>query len=218
MSAYSHSLTDNTIIMSSPAAAAAEKVSKFYTPKSLYFEKERRKTFIDWPIPHIISPDDLAANGFYYLRQKDYVCCIFCDGMLYDWKKGNIVKLEHENHFPHCSVLKPVGNVPLGNIPLSCSKILDKLPIKGEENPMDLPRDLYLYIRPISFDSVPQKQLDDLNTNRHNICDSNSLDSRIQSFTNKLFQQWPENAVGISAEKMARAGFLYIGKKNFFVC
>ena len=78
--------------------------------------------------------------------------------------------------------------VPLGNIPLLCSKILDKLPLKGEENPMDLPRDFYLFFRQISVDNVPEKQIKDLNTNHHTF-NSNSLDFRIQSFANKPLQQ-----------------------------
>ena len=193
------------------SASSDEKISKFYSPKSLYFEKERRKTFIDWPIPHnIISPEDLASNGFYYLREKDYVCCIFCNGMLGDWKLGDIVQWEHEKHFPNCRFLKPLGDNPLGNIPLWCSNILDKLPIKGEENPIYLPDDLYIFFG----NSSMLEQIEEMNNgNIKKFQDYISLKSRMESFTNQPMpaQQWP---VGISVEKMATAGFFYIGKKK----
>ena len=96
---------------------------------SLYYEKERRKTFIEWPFPDIVSPDDLAKDGFYYLREKDLVACVFCRGILGAWEAGDDVRKEHKKHHPVCAY---VNDYPVGNVTLRQSQILGERVVKGE--------------------------------------------------------------------------------------
>ena len=102
---------------------------------SLYYETKRLETFIDWPIPWL-SPRDLAADGFYYLRREDHCACIFCRGIVGTWEVGDVPREEHSKHFPLCPFIqgKPVGNVPWAQ----CA-ILEGLCQDGEEPPMVSP-------------------------------------------------------------------------------
>ena len=38
----------------------------FSFKKSLFYEKERIDSFVEWPIPHIIDPKNLAKNVFFF--------------------------------------------------------------------------------------------------------------------------------------------------------
>ena len=104
---------------------------KFLSYDSLKYEKERLHTFIEWPI-HWISPEQLAADGFYYLREHDNCACIFCNGIVGGWEKEDTVRGEHKKHFPNCPFI--TGRA-VGNLPLSHSAILDKLVLDREESP-----------------------------------------------------------------------------------
>ena len=98
-----------------------------FTPDNtgLKYEKNRLMTFIDWPIADVISPADLAKEGFYYLRRSDHVACGFCQIILQSWTDGDDVKIEHEKYSPKC---RRVGNVTLNQ-----SIILDTL--KQQQQP-----------------------------------------------------------------------------------
>ena len=97
---------------------------KFVSFDSLRYEKERLNTFIEWPLPWL-SPEDLVAEGFYYIRVSDCCACIFCRGIIGAWAKGDIPREEHKQHFPKCPFNQGYA---VGNVPLSHSAILDKLP------------------------------------------------------------------------------------------
>lgn len=62
------------------------------------------KTFqtAHFPKSHIISPVELANNGFEYTGIGDRVRCVYCHGMLDDWQPGDSVEKEHRRHFPYC--------------------------------------------------------------------------------------------------------------------
>ncbi|XP_014770937.1 E3 ubiquitin-protein ligase XIAP isoform X2 [Octopus bimaculoides] len=62
------------------------------------------KTFqtAHFPKSHIISPIELAKNGFEYTGIGDRVRCVYCQGMLDDWQLGDSVEKEHRRHFPYC--------------------------------------------------------------------------------------------------------------------
>lgn len=105
---------------------------KFASYDSLKYEKNRLETFIEWPIP-MLSPRDLAANGFYYLRREDHCACIFCRGIIGAWEIGDYPNFEHNRHFPDCPFLR---GEPVGNVDMECCYILDKLPLPGEESPI----------------------------------------------------------------------------------
>lgn len=109
---------------------------KFLSYDSLRYERERLQTFIDWNIQWL-SPADLAADGFYYLRTHDHCACVFCRGIVGAWDVGDTPRGEHQRHFPHCPFIRGQA---VGNVPTSLSEILDRLPLDGEECPIPPPR------------------------------------------------------------------------------
>lgn len=77
---------------------------------SLMFEGVRLQSFIDWPIPHIITPECLARAGFYYLKQRDKTKCAFCNGIVESWQLGDDADKEHKRYFPDCAFVRTVIN------------------------------------------------------------------------------------------------------------
>lgn len=65
-------------------------------------EKERIKTFVDWPMYMRPTSEELAGAGFYYLGTADRVCCFCCGVTLRNWKLTDTAIMEHQRHAPHC--------------------------------------------------------------------------------------------------------------------
>ena len=107
-------------------------IRKVFLDNKIYHEDDRRDTFIEWPI-EFIKPEDLAANGFFYLRQYDDVECNFCNGILGDWEEGQIPEVRHKETYPHCKFIR---GLPVGNIPSHPGKIIII-------NPMDIQTEIY---------------------------------------------------------------------------
>ena len=105
---------------------------KFLSYDSLRYEKERLNTFIEWPIPWI-SPHNLAADGYYYLRTEDNCACVFCRGIIGMWDDSDTPRGEHQKHCPYCPFIR---GQPVGNVPMAQCIILDKLRLDGEECPI----------------------------------------------------------------------------------
>ena len=99
--------------------------------RNLCFEKERLDTFVEWPIA-FINPKELAACGFYYLRESDHVACIFCRVIVGSWEIGDTPQTEHKKHSPDCEF---ITGKPSYNVNLSQSLILDNLVRKNEDFP-----------------------------------------------------------------------------------
>ncbi|XP_052243809.1 baculoviral IAP repeat-containing protein 3-like isoform X1 [Dreissena polymorpha] len=85
----------------------------------LRFERNRLKTFKDWPSTCPISAGELAKQGFQYTGIGDRVQCIFCKGVLRNWVEGDRPHIEHRKHFPCCPL---VLGLRIGNIPLPLSQ------------------------------------------------------------------------------------------------
>ncbi|CAK9831205.1 Death-associated inhibitor of apoptosis 2 [Anthophora retusa] len=64
---------------------------------------QRLQTFANWPITSIVSPEELARAGFYYLQQADEVKCVYCGGILTNWKSQDNPDRKHRENFPHCN-------------------------------------------------------------------------------------------------------------------
>ncbi|XP_065347242.1 baculoviral IAP repeat-containing protein 7-B-like isoform X2 [Cloeon dipterum] len=77
-------------------------------------ESERLASYRGWSSPHV-TPEALARNGLYYLREGDKVACAFCSVQIYNWKAGDDPIREHRGFSPNCPLLMGymVGNVPL---------------------------------------------------------------------------------------------------------
>ncbi|KAJ8678631.1 hypothetical protein QAD02_014418 [Eretmocerus hayati] len=86
----------------------------------------RLKTFENWPIPAVVSPERLARSGFYYLQQTDMVECVYCQGVVLRWEPGDDPDREHRIHFPNCDFYSKgetdedlsAEKVELGNVKL----------------------------------------------------------------------------------------------------
>lgn len=89
----------------------------------LDYEKFRLESFIDWP-HEWLSPLELAAEGFYYTGNKDFVRCAFCTGLLGKFRKGDISKELHKHSFPNCSMVRGKAT----NTSIRLRSILDILP------------------------------------------------------------------------------------------
>ncbi|XP_059489798.1 death-associated inhibitor of apoptosis 2-like [Neocloeon triangulifer] len=77
-------------------------------------ESERLASYRGWSSPHV-TPEALARNGLYYLREGDKVACAFCSVQMFNWKAGDNPLIEHRNFSPNCPLLMGylVGNVSL---------------------------------------------------------------------------------------------------------
>lgn len=62
----------------------------------------RLNTFVNWPVPNIISPEVLAKAGFYSLQRADKVSCAYCNTILLCWKEGDDPRSEHRRLSPQC--------------------------------------------------------------------------------------------------------------------
>nr|XP_006812129.1 PREDICTED: baculoviral IAP repeat-containing protein 2-like [Saccoglossus kowalevskii] len=85
--------------------------------QKFHMESERLKSFNNFPQNSPMKPEELARAGFYYLGYADTVQCFICNGMLNNWRDGDIAMVEHRDHFPMCHFILgvDVGNVPLRN-------------------------------------------------------------------------------------------------------
>nr|BDT63168.1 MAG: inhibitor of apoptosis protein [Hemigrapsus takanoi nimavirus] len=68
-----------------------------------------------WSAAADITPEELAKDGFYFLKKDDHCACIFCRGILGAWEEGDTVRGEHQKHFSRCPFIngEPVGNIPM---------------------------------------------------------------------------------------------------------
>ena len=81
--------------------------------RKLKSEAARFRTFFTWTNPSQ-RPAQLAKAGFYYFNDGDKVQCVFCLGILGQWKAGEDPAHEHRTHFPRCPFMlgDRVGNIP----------------------------------------------------------------------------------------------------------
>ena len=175
---------------------------KFLCFESLYYEKARLETFIDWPIPWIY-PEELAAAGFYYLRTRDHCACVYCFGIIGDWEEEDTPLTEHKRHFPHCPFLKGMA---VGNIPMEICHILDKLPLDGEECPIIPPARSKTNLSQSENTTGLRSHYGPMKN------DYITLESRYKSFG-----RWPERVVQ-QPRDMATAGFYYYGVGDHVRC
>ncbi len=66
-----------------------------------------------WPIK-FIKVEDLAREGFYCIRDRDMVQCVFCHLVIGEFVFGDVVRTEHEKYSPSCRFIRgeQVGNQP----------------------------------------------------------------------------------------------------------
>lgn len=105
--------------------------------------QQRLNSFKNWKNPNV-KIEDLSKNGFYFLKDFDFVKCFYCDIILGNWQKGVNVSSEHFKFSPTCKVFSEyykidpdlkckiclnnyieIINFPCGHLCLceSCSKV-----------------------------------------------------------------------------------------------
>ena len=105
---------------------------KFVSYDSLKYEQVRLETFGEWPHSWL-NPADLAANGFFYMKQEeDHCMCVFCPLIVGKWAIGDSPSSKHRHYMPQCPF---INGKAVGNIPMNQCKILDTLPLFGEDYP-----------------------------------------------------------------------------------
>lgn len=168
---------------------------QFYDLCCLFFEEVRLKTFDNWAYDHEVSRHELAADGFYYTRIEDNVCCAFCNIVIGEWKKNDAVNFEHRrrHNVIECT-LALHGNAYIGNIPL-----------KKEDG------DIY--------DILLKYYYKMLNYRKFVTYNNNDIDFKvIQDFQRNSF----EDDCGVFSEsfkdKLIESGFYYTGVSDFVKC
>ena len=161
----------------------------------LLYERERLDTFIEWPLKYI-SPEDLAKEGFYYLRKNDHCACIFCARIIGEWEFGDTPRQEHLKHEPSCPSFS-LNTPPVGNdISLANNAILDKLVLKGEERPVVPTMKNYLWRTP-TWEYIHEE-------------------NRLRTFSQG--NKWPAKRVAQNPVLLAQAGFYYCGIGDYVRC
>lgn len=196
----------------------------FISYDSLRFEKERLETYIDWPIKWL-PPADLAADGFYYLRTADHCACVFCRGIVGAWEIGDTPRGEHQRHFPHCPFLR---GQPVGNVPISHSNILARLPSqentpnseainqRGNIDICGTPRHMAgSYPESRGSSNKPEISLEEIGLPQYSgpkRKDFLTVESRLGSYS-----VWPDR-VSQKPNDLADAGFFYCGLSDHVRC
>lgn len=88
---------------------------------SFRLEANRLNTFVNWPADSPVSPEDLAAAGFYYLGRsnddvncchEDEVRCAFCKVQIMNWKAGDRPYDDHVKYAPQCPYVRQQNVLP----------------------------------------------------------------------------------------------------------
>ncbi|GLV43984.1 Death-associated inhibitor of apoptosis 2 [Carabus blaptoides fortunei] len=92
-----------TSTLAQPSTTTASPSETVDSDRELYRTvSSRLNTFVDWPVPNIVSPEVLAKAGFYSLHLADKVSCAYCNAILLCWKEGDDPRSEHTRLFPQC--------------------------------------------------------------------------------------------------------------------
>lgn len=89
---------------------------QFSSPDRHYqSEANRLSTFSDWRYQSVVRKEDLAKNGLVFTGAGDKVRCVYCNGILRQWDRGDVVEEEHRRNFPTCPFIlgQNVGNIPM---------------------------------------------------------------------------------------------------------
>ena len=170
---------------------------------SLRYEDERLATFIDWV--DIVDAKELAKNGFYYLRIKDYTSCVFCRGVIGDWELTDIPSQEHAKHFPSCNFLRGEA---VGNIPSYLGKVIERFSVENTSQDVCMVEN---YKK-----SLFEKLQGGINTKGLPRCtEFIPFKRRLQSFSSWW---WPSAKIHQKPQDLAEAGFFYCGISDNVRC
>ncbi len=172
---------------------------------NMRFEQERLNTYINWPLDWL-SAEELAREGFYFLRTKDHVACFSCKGIVGHWETGDIPKQEHKKHFSHC---KFINNVAVGNVSIKHGNILARLST-NQTHP-----------EPQEYDVCGFQTLNDLGLPQYTGPKYKNYiteEERLKSFIETLDSgDWPDR-ISQTPSEFAEAGFFWQGVSDHVRC
>ncbi|KAL5010097.1 hypothetical protein ScPMuIL_012402 [Solemya velum] len=190
-----------------------DEIPPTYNPlrNPLRIEKNRLATFRTWPKNDVVFASDLARDGFFYMKKDDYAQCVFCQGILSGWTRGNAVVIEHRRIFPQCPYVRgeQVGNIPISpdhNViaypaPLRPPQQRERT-AEGEEFSSGIPNTVNQSASP-STGVVSQRPL--------------YPQYAVASVRKQTYTSWPTQ-IKQTPEQLVKAGFYYMGQGDRVKC
>lgn len=184
-------------------------------PTQFNYERERLKSFEDWPVS-FLSSDAMAAAGFYYLKREDVVRCAFCGVEVGCWVEGDDPMQDHERWSPSCRFVR---KLPVGNVPILITNANNNAPDVPRENGYDTCG--RIEFRPESGvavnskDKSPLPPLEKLGIHKSrapSFPDYSTLEARLRSY-----EMWPI-ALKLKPNTLSEAGFFYTRKGDQTIC
>lgn len=151
-------------------------------------QNARLESFRNWPIGHVVTPQNLSEAGFYSIQQGDMVKCAFCNGIVGFWEIGDDPRSEHRRHFPQCSFVVRNFNEPQANSSSSTN---------------------------VSITATTPTDLQELGIQTHKgprMSDYATVESRLRTYTN-----WPGDLIQ-TPDMLSEAGFYYVGTGDQVRC
>ena len=190
---------------------------KFPFGFGLQNELERLQTFINWPVSWM-KPEDLAKDGFYYLRKEDHTACAFCKIIIGRWEREDIIRSEHQRISPHCPFIR---NCAVGNIPSEQGLVLQQIQQRRQKQQQQTSSPNSSSFQAAATEKVGQgrrRQKDVLLTfqtpkNLKYV----SEQKRVNSFRDSDWP-WPQDQVTQTPEELSIAGFFYLGLSDHVRC
>ncbi|XP_059488944.1 death-associated inhibitor of apoptosis 2-like [Neocloeon triangulifer] len=176
------------------------------------FESHRLYSLLqkdDW---QFVTPENLAADGFYYTGVDDNCRCQFCNLEVRGWEDGDQVRSEHQRWNAECPFLKnqnSVQNIPIG-------QELIKIKIWGTTFPFTTDKELLQKFGKNVILKNPKVSLVKLNIEEW----SESRHPRYTTFAGRLatfLNRWPQSMTQ-KPEALALAGFFYTGCGDRVIC
>ncbi|KAK6631698.1 hypothetical protein RUM43_013762 [Polyplax serrata] len=217
VTAASHS-ADIASVMASPSRTKSPMSA---LSKNFKRESNRLRTFENWPVT-FLRGSDLAKNGFYFTNIDDVVKCAFCKTQIGFWEEGDDPIKDHTNLSPNCPFLK---KEPCGNITLS--EDAEEDPDDEEPVSQDVCGIYSLEIRPYSEPERPNKgafsidstnlwqDFEELGVSKIHVPVAPNYATYASRI--KTFEKWEASDIQ-SPEKLAEAGFYYIGEEDRVLC
>ena len=174
----------------------AEKMFEIGTDLSIYkLVSSRLATFCSWKYSHIISAKQLAESGFIYSQVRDRVQCVYCRGILEDFKPRTSANAEHYLYF--FRICPYIRNYMLGVVILKDNNLV--------------------------LSANPQSQYQHLENNefftKDVILNSQILYPEFETFSNRLMSfrdNWSN--CELSPHTLAECGMFFGGVTNYVHC
>jgi len=207
------------------------------------YEKNRLRTFKNWPIDHV-TPEDLSKAGFYYLLESDLVRCFECKLVLFNWEEDDQPVYEHFKNNVKCRLMN--GN-DVGNVPIDRSRTPNDLlrelidfsefrhvPPDNNQEFIFNPDDLDKFDEDVDMEALDESALrfcrqsiepvsplfkhalqDQISFNEEQLFDL--MKSEKQRL--KTFDTWPEHLVNkVRPVDLAQCGFFYTTIRDRVIC